>query len=133
MRWLRRKRRGALIVVGKGFQNGEIMTISVEGDLTPENVAEVKEAWHEFMGELWKGMDTLTQRLRVISVKPGDIVVLETPLILSDRARRTIRDSWKLAVEKFGAPETPVLILEEGMRVGVLSWEQLEELKKKAQ
>jgi len=57
--------------------------------------------------------------LQRLEIKPGDKFVLTTPGCISMDQRERIVQVWK----QFAGEDAPVLILESGMRLGVISSE----------
>lgn len=52
-----------------------------------------------------------------LQIEPGDKFVLTVPGRVSDEMREVLRDSW----ERFAGEGVPILILEEGFRLGAIS------------
>lgn len=100
------------------------MSIVIDGDLTPENLEKLQEAWRKS----WEGLAELPEMLKegqILRLREGDIVVFSHKHVLSELARVRIAESWKKLCEKAGIPHITLLVTEEGAKLSVLRREQL--------
>lgn len=77
-----------------------------------------KKAALNFLGDLTK-----------ITVAPGDVFVVMPKRQISEATAQALSQAWE---ENFG-PECPLVVLEEGMRIGVLSPEKAAAAQKQIQ
>lgn len=77
-----------------------------------------KKAALNFLGDLTK-----------ITVAPGDVFVVMPKRQISEATAQALSQVWE---ENFG-PECPLVVLEEGMRIGVLSPDKAAEAQKQIQ
>lgn len=119
MKWLRRHKSNKATVTINMDEPKKQMAILIDGDLTPENLEKLRQAWTES----WEGIHEPAEMLKegqILRLQEGDIVVLSHPGILGAVARERIGESWKKVCEIAGVPAMPAMLFEEGMKIGVL-------------
>ena len=66
----------------------------------------------------------LIDRIKVLEVKPGDILVAEIPVGFSREAISNVQASLQLAQRKYGLP--PIMCLYDGVELSVIRQKDLE-------
>ena len=80
-------------------------------------------ASHQLINKLTKKENTelmLLKSMQKLEIKDGDIIVLRHPKILKTETMINTRSQFKKVIEEFTGYRIKVLILEEGMEIGVL-------------